>query len=62
MCDVHAFISRDGGEEKVMENVDRIESEKDRIVISNIFGEQKKLAASFKYYDNRLGKIVFERT
>lgn len=60
MCEAHAFIHKDGQEERVLESVDRVEIEADGVKMINIYGEQKILKARFKSYDNRQGKIVFE--
>ena len=60
MCEAHAFILKDGEEEKILESVDLVETEGDEIRLINIFGEQKMLKARLKRYDNRQGKILFE--
>jgi predicted RNA-binding protein len=60
MCEAHAFILKDGKEEKVMESVDRVELEGDEVKLVSIFGEQKTLKARLKLYNNSEGKIVFE--
>jgi predicted RNA-binding protein len=58
MCEAHAFILKDGKEEKVMESVDRVELEGDEVKLISIFGEQKALKASLRLYNNSEGKIV----
>jgi len=60
MCEAHAFILKDGKEEKVMESVDRVEMDGDIVKLVSIFGEQKTLKASLKQYNNSEGKIIFE--
>ncbi len=60
MCEAHAFILKDGNEEKVLESVDLVELEGDEVKLINIFGEQKTLKAKLKLYNNSEGKIVFE--
>ncbi len=60
MCEAHAFILKNGKEEKIMESVDRVELEGDEVKLVSIFGEQKTLNASLKLYNNSEGKIVFE--
>lgn len=60
MCEAHAFVLRDGREEKILESVDLVETEGDEIRLISIFGEQKRLKARLKRYDNRQGKILFE--
>ena len=60
MCEAHAFILKNGKEEKIMESVDVVELEGDEVTLVNIFGEQKTLKAILKLYNNSEGKIVFE--
>ncbi len=60
MCDTTAFIVRNGIEEKLLENVDRVEFDGDAIAISNIFGEEKTLKARLKLIDTRENRILFE--
>ncbi|MCG2778554.1 MAG: CooT family nickel-binding protein [Desulfobacterales bacterium] len=61
MCEAHAFILKDGEEEKVLESVDLVELEGDEVKLVSIFGEQKTLKARLKLYDNTRRKIVFEQ-
>ncbi len=60
MCEAHAFMERNGQEEKLLESVDIVEIEADEVKLINIFGEQKIIKARLKRYDNTQGKIVFE--
>ena len=60
MCEAHAFILKDGEEEKVLESVDVVELEGNEVKLVSIFGEQKTLKARLKLYDNTRSKIVFE--
>ncbi len=60
MCEAHAFILKNGQEEKVLESVDIVELEGDEVKLVSIFGEQKTLKARLKLYDNTKSKIVFE--
>jgi predicted RNA-binding protein len=60
MCEAHAFILKNGEEEKILENVDIVELEGDEVKLVSIFGEQKTLKARLKLYDNTRSRIVFE--
>jgi predicted RNA-binding protein len=60
MCEAHAYVLKNGKEEKIMESVDRVELEGDEVKLVSIFGEQKTLKAHLKLYNNSEGKIVFE--
>ncbi len=41
MCDVNAYIVKDGKEELYLENVDIIKPEDGKILLINLFGDQK---------------------
>ena len=60
MCDTTAYVVRSGAEEKVFENVDRVELDGDEATLTNIFGEQQTLSARLRLIDNNEGKLVFE--
>jgi predicted RNA-binding protein len=60
MCEAHAFIVKDGKEERILESVDLVELDGDEVKLVSIFGEQKTIKARLKSYNNREGKIVFE--
>ncbi len=60
MCEAHAFLLKDGIEEKILENVDLVEFNDNEVRLENIFGEQKTVKARFKLYSNTERKIVFE--
>ena len=60
MCEAHAFILKEGREEKLLENVDQIEVEGDEIRMITIFGEQKIIKAKIKSYNGSENKILFE--
>ena len=60
MCEAHAFILKDGMEEKIMESVDLVELDGDEVKLVSIFGEQKTMKAMLRLYDNTKRKIIFE--
>ena len=60
MCDVNVFVINDGVEEKVLENVDLIESVDDGMRLVNIFGEEKTLKATMIRYNNSEKRMVFQ--
>jgi len=41
MCEANAYLVKGGKEELILEAVDKLENEGDRIKIENIFGEQR---------------------
>lgn len=60
MCEAHAYLIKNGTEEKLMESVDVVEFKDDQVRIVNIFGEQKVIKARFKLYNNTERKLLFE--
>jgi len=60
VCDVDVFVVKNGVEEKIMENVDRVERADDALRIQNIFGEQQLVKGRILLYDNSRKKMVFE--
>jgi len=60
MCEAHAYLLRNGVEDKILESVDLVEFEGDEVRLVNIFGEQKILKARLSRYDGRQGKMLFQ--
>lgn len=60
MCEAHAFLVKDGIEQKLMENVDQLEVAGDEIKMVSIFGEQKNIKAKIKSYNGSDSRIILE--
>ena len=60
MCEAHAFLVKDGIEEKLMENVDQLEVAGEEIKMISIFGEQKNIKAKIKSYNGSDSRIILE--
>jgi len=60
MCEAHAFLIKDGIEQKLMENVDQLEIDGDEIRMVSIFGEQKNIKAKIKSYNGSDSRILLE--
>jgi predicted RNA-binding protein len=60
MCEAHAFILDNGNEKKILESVDVVELEDDKVRLISIFGEQKMFRGRLRLYDNTKGKLLFE--
>jgi len=60
MCDINAYILKNGKEEIILENVDQVVSKDHEIRLINIFGEEKVFKADLIYYNNSEKKMVFE--
>ena len=60
MCDVTAFLVKDGDEEKILESVEVVEAQGDELELTNIFGEHRTLRARLRRFDNNEGKLLLE--
>jgi predicted RNA-binding protein len=60
MCEAAAYLLKDGEEELLLESIDQLESEGNQIMMTNIFGEQKKVKARIKALSLVDHKIVLE--
>ena len=61
MCDINVFVLKNGREERIMENVERVERvDETGLKIQNIFGESRVLRGRMFLYDNSSKKMVFE--
>jgi len=60
MCEAHAFILNEDGEEMILENVDQVDIDGDEVRMVNIFGEQKIIKARIKSYNGTKNKILLE--
>lgn len=48
MCEANVFIDKDGELEYVMKNVITITPQQDKLLLIDLFGEQKQVKAEFK--------------
>jgi predicted RNA-binding protein len=60
MCEAAAFLSKDDGEELVLEAVEFIETLVGQVRLVNIFGEEKVIKARVKSFSLVNHKIVLE--
>ena len=60
MCEAHAYILKEGKEEKILNSVDIVEFSDGEVMLTNIFGDQKSVRAKLKLYNNSENKILFE--
>lgn len=60
MCDMAAYVVRDGTEEKLLESVELVEAQGDELELTNLFGERRTVRARLKRFDNSQGKLLLE--
>ncbi len=61
MCNTKAYIERNGEQELIQDEVDRLEFEGDKIRLTNIYGEELVVQARLQLIDNSEGRIVLIR-
>ncbi|KAF0145660.1 MAG: hypothetical protein FD156_635 [Nitrospirae bacterium] len=61
MCDVNAYIFKDGKEELYLENVDVIMPEHGKVLLKNLFGEQKVFEGDIREISLLKHRIVLEK-
>ncbi|MBI5247940.1 MAG: CooT family nickel-binding protein [Desulfomonile tiedjei] len=62
MCESKAYLIKDGKEELLMESVDFLKPEGDRIVLRSIFGEQTTVKGRLIEMDLTGHRILLEQT
>jgi predicted RNA-binding protein len=60
MCEANAYLLKDGREEKVFENVDRLQFQDDGLLLEDIFGRRLLLKARVKELALVDHKIILE--
>ncbi len=60
MCEANAYIKRDGHETLVMEGVFVVRPEGDKVLLENIFGEQKLVEAEITQISLMEHKIILK--
>ncbi len=61
MCEANAYIYKDGSEELYLENVDVMIPEEGKILLKNLFGEQKVFEGGIKEISLLRHKILLEK-
>jgi predicted RNA-binding protein len=61
MCESSAYLVQDGKEELILENVEELFNEGDKVKIINLFGDQKIVDAELKKISFVDNKIIFEK-
>lgn len=60
MCEINAYIFKNGNEELYLENVDTVKQEDNKVYLRNIFGEQKVFEGIIRELLFRNNKILLE--
>ena len=60
MCELNAYIKRDGHDVLLMEGVFVVKLEGDKVLLENLFGEQKLIDAKISQISLMEHKIIFQ--
>lgn len=61
MCEANAYLNKDGHQELILENVDRVVPQEDGILLEDIFGRRKLIRAKIKEMILVDHKIILEK-
>ena len=61
MCEASAFLNKNGQQELILENVDRVVPREDGILLEDIFGRRKLVRAKIKEMILVEHKIILEQ-
>jgi predicted RNA-binding protein len=62
MCDLNAYVLKQGKEELVLESVNNVRVENGEVVIRNLFGEEKKVRGQVREVSLTRNRVVVEQT
>ena len=60
MCEVHVYVQKNDGQEKILESVEYVQADGSEITARNIFGEQKTVQARFILFDSSRNTILLQ--
>jgi predicted RNA-binding protein len=61
MCEAVVFVVKDGEKEQIMENVVTVHPEGEKLLLTDLFGEQKLITASIVKVDLTGHEIILKR-
>ncbi|HET6514912.1 MAG TPA: CooT family nickel-binding protein [Thermodesulfovibrionales bacterium] len=61
MCEIHAFVLKEGTEELFLENVNSAKSEGGKILLRSLFGEEKVFEGTIREVSLVKNRIILEK-
>ena len=61
MCDLKAYVKKQGKEELLLESVNNVRVENGEVVVRNLFGEEKKVRGSVSEISLPRNRILVEQ-
>lgn len=60
MCEANIFLVSQGTEKELMKDVLAMETKDDRLILTNLLGEQQEVHARIKYIDFAEHRVILE--
>jgi len=61
MCDLKAYLKKEGKEELLLESVNQVRVENGEVVVRNLFGEEKKVRGAVSEVSLTRNRIIVEQ-
>ena len=61
MCDLKAYVKKQGKEELLLESVNQVRVENGEVVVRNLFGEEKKVRGAVSEVSLTKNRILVEQ-
>ncbi len=62
MCDLKAYVKKQGKEELLLESVNQVRVENGEVVVRNLFGEEKKVRGAVSEVSLPRNRILVEQS
>jgi predicted RNA-binding protein len=62
MCDLNAYVLKQGKEELLLESVNHVRVENGEVVMRNLFGEEKKVRGQVREVSLTKNRVIVEQT
>jgi len=60
MCEVNAYVMREGKEELILEDLTLLRPEGDELLLQNLFGEQRRIKARIRELNLTTHQMILE--
>ena len=61
MCDLKAYLKKEGKEELLLESVNQVRVENGEVVVRNLFGEEKKVRGAVSEVSLTRNRIIVDQ-
>jgi len=61
VCDLKAYIRKNSKEELLLEAVNQVTTERDQVILKNLFGEEKRVTGQLREVSLVTSRLVIEQ-